>query len=132
VKALRPSYEMKRYTLPQLLRLRALEEGDRVALREKDLGIWNEVTYGEYYEKVLLFAHGLLSLGFAPGDRLAIIADNIPEWLYAELGAQAVRGISVGRVPVRPALRDRLHAELHRGQRRPWRRTRSRWTSSTR
>ena len=96
MKALRPSYEMKRYTLPQLLRLRALEEGDRVALREKDLGIWNEVTYGEYYEKVLLFAHGLLSLGFAPGDRLAIIADNIPEWLYAELGAQAVRGISVG------------------------------------
>ena len=44
MKALRPSYEMKRYTLPQLLRLRALEEGDRVALREKDLGIWNEVT----------------------------------------------------------------------------------------
>ncbi len=46
MKALRPSYEMKRYTLPQLLRLRTLEEGDRVALREKDLGIWNEVTYG--------------------------------------------------------------------------------------
>lgn len=93
---IRPSYELKRYTLPQLLRLRALEEGDRVALREKDLGIWNEITYAQYYEKVLLFAHGLLSLGFNPGDRLAIIADNIPEWLYAELGAQAVRGISVG------------------------------------
>ncbi|MCX7850652.1 long-chain fatty acid--CoA ligase [Thermus sp.] len=96
MKALRPSYEMKAYTLPQLLRRRALEEGDRVALREKDYGIWNEITYAEYYEKVLLFAHGLLSLGFAPGERLAIIADNIPEWLYAELGAQAVRGISVG------------------------------------
>jgi len=35
-------------------------------------------------------------LGFEPGERLAIIADNIPEWLYAELGTQAVRGISVG------------------------------------
>ncbi|WP_337844994.1 long-chain fatty acid--CoA ligase [Thermus sp.] len=93
---IRPSYELKRYTLPQLLRLRALEEGDRVALREKDLGIWNEITYAQYYEKVLLFAHGLLSLGFNPGDRMAIIADNIPEWLYAELGAQTVRGISVG------------------------------------
>ncbi len=93
---IRPSYELKRYTLPQLLRLRAEKEGDRVALRQKDFGIWNEITYAEYYEKVLLFAHGLLSLGFEPGDRLAIIADNIPEWLYAELGAQAVRGISVG------------------------------------
>lgn len=96
MKALRSSYEMKRYTLPQLLRLRAEHEGDRVALREKDLGIWNEITYAQYFENVLLFAHGLLSLGFGPGERLAIIADNIPEWLYAELGAQAVRGISVG------------------------------------
>ncbi|WP_253665133.1 AMP-binding protein, partial [Thermus scotoductus] len=94
--AIRPSYELKRYTLPQLLRLRAEKEGERVALREKDYGIWNEITYAEYYEKVLLFAHGLLSLGFEPGERLAIIADNIPEWLYAELGTQAVRGISVG------------------------------------
>ena len=94
MKALRPSYEMKRYTLPQLLRLRAEHEGDRVALREKDYGIWNEITYAQYYENVLLFAHGLLSLGFGPGERLAVIADNIPEWLYAELGAQAVRGIS--------------------------------------
>ncbi|KGQ21843.2 long-chain fatty acid--CoA ligase [Thermus filiformis] len=93
---IRPTMELKRYTLPQLLRLRAEKEGDRVALREKDYGIWNEVTYAEYYEKVLLVAHGLLSLGFAPGERLAIIADNIPEWLYAELGAQAVRGVSVG------------------------------------
>lgn len=93
---IRPSYDLKRYTLPQLLRLRAEKEGERVALREKEYGIWNEITYAEYYEKVLLFAHGLLSLGFNPGERLAIIADNIPEWLYAELGTQAVRGISVG------------------------------------
>ncbi|MER3536247.1 MAG: long-chain fatty acid--CoA ligase [Thermus sp.] len=93
---IRPSPELKRYTLPQLLRLRAEREGGRVALREKDYGIWNEITYAEYYEKVLLFAHGLLSLGFNPGERLAILADNIPEWLYAELGTQAVRGISVG------------------------------------
>ncbi|MGQ9692551.1 MAG: long-chain fatty acid--CoA ligase [Thermaceae bacterium] len=93
---IRPSHALKRYTLPQLLRLRAEKEGDRVALREKELGVWNEITYSEYYEKVLLFAHGLLSLGFSPGERLVIIADNIPEWLYAELATQAVRGISVG------------------------------------
>ncbi len=97
--ALSPSFGLKRYTLPQLLRLRAEKEGERVALRFKEFGIWNEVTYAEYYEKVLLFAHGLLALGFAPGERLAILADNIPEWLYAELGAQAVRGISVGVYP---------------------------------
>lgn len=93
---IQPTPELKRYTLPQLLRSRARHEGARVALRQKDYGIWNEITYAQYYQKVLAFAHGLLALGFQPGERLAIIADNIPEWLYAELGAQAVGGISVG------------------------------------
>lgn len=93
---LSPSPDLKRYTLPQLLRLRAYQEGQRVALRQKDFGIWNEVTFGQYYQHVIDFAHGLLSLGFAKGERLAVISDNIPEWLYAELGAQSVGGISVG------------------------------------
>jgi len=62
VKPMRPSYEMKRYTLPQLLKLRAQREGDRVALRQKDYGIWNEYTYEDYYGAVRDFGHGLLAL----------------------------------------------------------------------
>ncbi len=99
MKVLRPSYEMKRFTLPQLLRERAMREGERVALREKDFGIWNEVTFETYYGKVREFAHGLLALGFEPGEKFAIIADNIPEWLYAELAVQGLGGISVGVYP---------------------------------
>ncbi|MCS7058736.1 MAG: long-chain fatty acid--CoA ligase [Meiothermus sp.] len=89
-------YELKRYTLPQVLRLRAQHTPRKVALREKEFGIWNEITYQDYYRHVTHFAAGLLALGFERGERLAIIADNIPEWLYAELGTQAVGGISVG------------------------------------
>ncbi|RIH87307.1 Long-chain-fatty-acid--CoA ligase FadD15 [Meiothermus luteus] len=89
-------YELKKYTLPQVLRLRAQHTPKKVALREKDFGIWNEITYEDYYRHVTRFAAGLLALGFEKGERLAIIADNIPEWLYAELGTQAVGGISVG------------------------------------
>ncbi|AEB12043.1 long-chain fatty acid--CoA ligase [Marinithermus hydrothermalis] len=96
---IRPSYELKRYTLPQLLKLRAEREGDRVALREKDYGIWNEVTFREYYETVRDFAHGLVALGFQEGEKFAIIADNIPEWLYAELAVQGLGGVSVGVYP---------------------------------
>lgn len=96
---MRPSYEMKRYTLPQLLRLRAEREGERVALREKDFGIWNEITYAEYYARVRDFGHGLLALGFAPGEKFAIIADNIPEWVIAELAVQGIGGVSVGVYP---------------------------------
>ena len=96
---MRPSYEMKRYTLPQLLKIRAQREGDRVALRQKDFGIWNEYTYEDYYGAVRDFGHGLLALGFEPGEKFAILADNIPEWVYAELAAQGLGGVSVGVYP---------------------------------
>lgn len=89
-------YDLKKHTLPQLLRMRAQSTPTAVAMRQKDYGIWNEVSYAEYFRKAMLFANGLLELGFQPGERLAVMADNIPEWLYAELGTQAVGGISVG------------------------------------
>ncbi|WP_457634038.1 AMP-binding protein [Oceanithermus desulfurans] len=99
MKIIRPSAELKRYTLPQLLKLRAENEGERVALREKDFGIWNEVTYAEYYANVRDFAHGLLELGYRPGEKFAVIAENIPEWVYAELAVQGLGGVSVGIYP---------------------------------
>ncbi|WP_299425753.1 AMP-binding protein, partial [uncultured Meiothermus sp.] len=89
-------YDLKNYTLPQILKMRAEQTPGRVAIREKDLGIWNEITYAQYYRHVTRFAAGLLSLGFQKGERLAVIADNIPEWLYAELATQLLGGISVG------------------------------------
>jgi long-chain acyl-CoA synthetase len=89
-------YDLKKYTLPQVLKLRAEHSPGRVAIREKDLGIWNEITYAQYYQHVIHFAAGLLALGFQQGERLAVIADNIPEWLYAELATQSLGGISVG------------------------------------
>jgi long-chain acyl-CoA synthetase len=89
-------YELKKYTLPQVLQMRAKAMPKQVAIREKDFGIWNEITFADYYRHVTRFAAGLLALGFEKGERLAVIADNIPEWLYAELAAQSLGGISVG------------------------------------
>ena len=89
-------YELKKYTLPQVLQMRAKAMPKQVAIREKDFGIWNEITFADYYRHVTHFAAGLLALGFEKGERLAVIADNIPEWLYAELAAQSLGGISVG------------------------------------
>ncbi|RMF26871.1 MAG: long-chain fatty acid--CoA ligase, partial [Chloroflexi bacterium] len=62
----------------------------------KEFGIWQEVTWAEYLEHVRLFSLGLISLGLQPGDKIAIIGDNRPEWLYAELAAQAAGAISMG------------------------------------
>ncbi len=83
-------------TLPGLLVARASEEGARVALREKDLGVWQELTWSQYLARVRDFSLGLVRLGLRPGDRLAIIGDNRPEWVIAELAAQSMGAVAVG------------------------------------
>ena len=71
--------------------------GDRrVALREKEFGIWQSVTWQQYLEHVRDFSLGLISLGLRPGEALGIIGDNRPEWVYAELAAQAAGAIPFG------------------------------------
>ena len=84
-------------TLPQLLVNKAQEYGDsKTALREKEFGIWQSVTWAGYLDHVKHFCLGLISLGLKPEDTVAIIGDNRPEWVYAELAAQAAGSKSVG------------------------------------
>ncbi|MFC1832446.1 AMP-binding protein, partial [Thermodesulfobacteriota bacterium] len=82
------------HTIPQLLRWRVNETGDKVALREKDFGCWNSYTWNQYYDSVRKTGLGLRKIGFDKGDKVAIISDNIPETLYVAIGAQAVGGLS--------------------------------------
>ncbi len=81
-------------TIPQLLRWRVEKSPDKVALREKDFGCWNCFTWADYYNFVRRTGLGLREIGFAKGDKVAIISDNIPETLFVALGAQAVGGLS--------------------------------------
>ncbi|TMR96703.1 AMP-dependent synthetase/ligase [Nonomuraea basaltis] len=81
---------------------RARANPDAVAMRHKDFGIWQEVTWAAYWTQVELVAHALLALGVEPGDRVAIHSENRPEWLYGDLGTVAVRGITVGLYPTNP------------------------------
>jgi long-chain acyl-CoA synthetase len=87
---------MENLTFPKLLKTKAEEMNEKVALREKDFGIWQEYTWESYYENVKAFTYGLLELGFERGDRLALIGDNRPEWIFSALAAQSAGGISVG------------------------------------
>lgn len=77
--------------------------GDRVALRRKDYGIWNRVSWTEYGDRVRQVAAGLLSLGLEPGDRVAILGDNRPEWLICHLGAMSAGGATCGVYPTSAA-----------------------------
>ena len=83
--------------LPSLLIRNAIRFGDsRVALREKEFGIWQSVTWNQYLEHVRDFSLGLISLGFTSGQALGVIGANRPEWIYAELAAQAAGGTPLG------------------------------------
>lgn len=83
-------------TLPQFLKHHAEQTPNKTALRLRDYGIWQSITWKEYYEHVKSFALGLVSLGLQPEETVAIIGDNRPEWVMAELAAQSVGAKSIG------------------------------------
>jgi long-chain acyl-CoA synthetase len=95
---------MEAGTIPKLFLRNVREHGRRVALREKDLGIWKRVTWEDYYEHVQNFAMGLKALGFESGDKVSILGDNCCEWLYADMAAQSLGGIAVGIYPTDVAI----------------------------
>ncbi len=83
-------------TFPKLLQARSAALGPkRTALRKKGLGIWQNCSWQQYLDEVRTLALGLYSLGFTPGEKLAIIGNNRPESLFAEIAAQAVGGIAL-------------------------------------
>ena len=95
-------------TLPGLLAARAERRPHEVALREKEFGIWQETTWADYLGRVRSFALGLAELGVQRGDRIAIIGDNRPEWVIAELAAQSLGALPLG------LYQDSISAELAR------------------
>ena len=94
---------MDEQTIPKLLKASAGKYGKRVALREKDLGIWQDITWAQYYQKTKHFGLGLLSMGLEWEDKVSILSENNPEWLYADLGTQSVGGVVVGIYPTNVA-----------------------------
>ena len=83
-------------TLPKLFRHVAAERGDKVAMREKHLGIWRAISWREYHDSARHVGLGLVALGLRPGDVVSIIADNGPEWLFTDLGTLSVGGVTNG------------------------------------
>jgi len=83
-------------TLPKILRRNWKMYPNRVAMRKKDLGIWNSYTWEDCYQNTKYIAMGLSSLGFEKEDKVCIIGDNDPDWFWAEFAAQSLGGITVG------------------------------------
>ncbi len=86
-------------TFPRLLAGLAATRPDDTAMQEKRYGIWMPLTWAQYADRARDFAHGLASLGIVRGDIVAVLGDNRPEWLIAELAAQSIGAAVVGIYP---------------------------------
>ena len=80
--------------------LRSVEtRGDRPAIREKKFGIWQPTSWREWLQISRDIAFGLHATGFRPGDVASIVANAVPEWVYADMGILCVGGVSSGIYP---------------------------------
>jgi len=86
----------KELTIPKLFFQQTMKFGkNKVAMREKEFGIWCPITWKDYLENVKYLSLGLISLGLNDGDKVAMIGDNRPEGLWAEMATLCARGVGV-------------------------------------
>ncbi|WP_415808177.1 AMP-dependent synthetase/ligase [Bordetella muralis] len=93
-------------TFPGLLLQHASVRGSRPAIREKDLGIWQTLTWSDVARDVRQTAHGLAALGITPGMHVAVIGENRPRLYIAMMATQAL-----GAIPV-PLYQDAVAQEM--------------------
>jgi long-chain acyl-CoA synthetase len=86
-------------SFPALFFQQVEAQKDRVALRRKDYGIWNRISWREYGKKVREASAGLLAIDLERGDRVAILGDNRPEWLICHLAIMTIGCVTCGVYP---------------------------------
>ncbi len=86
-------------TPQKLFRARSRDWSAQAALRHKKKGIWASTSWAEYFERAGAIGMALHSLGVQRGEAIAILSENRPEWLYADLGAQCMGILSTGIYP---------------------------------
>ena len=94
------------HSIPALLARNADRLGNRPAYREKEFGIWQSWTWSQAADEVRALALGMLNLGLAPGDHVAIIGRNRPMHYWSMIAAQMC-----GAVPV-PLYQDAVAEEM--------------------
>ena len=73
--------------------------GDRPAIREKKFGVWQPTSWRQWLQISREIAYGLHAIGFEPGDVASIIANAVPEWVFADMGVLCAGGVCSGIYP---------------------------------
>lgn len=85
---------------------------EQTALRHKRRGIWRSITWQNYHDAVLRIALAIERAGVVSGSVVSIISESRPEYLYADLAAQALGCVSHGVYPTCSARRVGEQLEL--------------------
>ena len=86
-------------TIAKSFLLAAETRGDRPAIREKKFGIWQPTSWRDWLQISKDIAYALHAIGFRPGDVASIIANAVPEWVFADMGILCAGGVSSGIYP---------------------------------
>jgi len=80
------------------------KRGDQPAIREKTFGIWQPTSWRQWLEISKDIAYALHATGFRPGDVASIMANPVPEWVFADMGVLCAGGVSSGIYPTDSAV----------------------------
>ena len=86
-------------TIPGLVLSHNQKHPDGIALRYKQLGIWNTYNWADYYREVNLVANALKSLSIKKGSIIAVYGNNVPKLIFSIAAIQSLGAIVV---PIHP------------------------------
>jgi long-chain acyl-CoA synthetase len=83
-------------TAPGIFRDTVRKQGEKVAMRKKEFGLWHDISWNDYYRMATHLGSALISMGLEKGDCVSIIGDNCPEWVVIDMAVQCAGGVAVG------------------------------------
>jgi len=86
-------------TPARVFRARCQQWASQPALRRKRRGLWQSTTWAEYFERARAIGLRLQALGLPRGAVVCVLAENRPEWLYVDMGAQCMGLVGNGIYP---------------------------------
>jgi long-chain acyl-CoA synthetase len=90
------------HTLPGMLEQNAERFPDCPALKYKQQGQWQAISYKDLWHRVRSIARGLAALGVKPGDRVALISENCADWVSCDFGITSAGAVNVAMFPSLP------------------------------
>ncbi len=86
-------------TPQKVFRSRCQAWASQSALRHKRRGLWVSISWAEYFQNAQALGLAMQDMGLQRGDVVCVLAENRPEWLYADMGAQCMGLIGNGIYP---------------------------------